>query len=44
VVGIYGTRGTGQESLQGFGAKGSQKERYHLEDHGIDGRMGSEWT
>jgi hypothetical protein len=21
----------------------SQKERDHVEDHGIDGRMGSEW-
>jgi hypothetical protein len=31
----------GEESVQGFG--GSQMERDHLKDQGIDGRMGSEW-
>jgi hypothetical protein len=31
-----------EESVQGFGGK-SPKERDHLKDLGIDGRMGSEW-
>jgi hypothetical protein len=31
----------GEESVQGFGGKAQRKE--HLEDQGIDGRMGSEW-
>jgi hypothetical protein len=30
----------GEECVQGFE---SQKERDHLEDQGVDGRMGSEW-
>jgi hypothetical protein len=30
----------GDESVQGFGGKA---QRDHLEDQGVDGRMGSEW-
>jgi hypothetical protein len=33
---------TGEECVQGFDGK-SQKERYHLESQGVDGKMGSEW-
>jgi hypothetical protein len=32
----------GGEGVQGFGWE-SEKRRDHLEDQGIDGRMGSEW-
>jgi hypothetical protein len=35
-------RKCGQKVVQGFGGR-SHKERDHLEDRGIDGRMGSEW-
>jgi hypothetical protein len=31
----------GEEIVQGFGGKA--KERDHLEDQRVDGRMGSEW-
>jgi hypothetical protein len=37
-----GPHGRGEGSVQGFWCK-SLKERDHLEDQGIDGRMGSEW-
>jgi hypothetical protein len=33
---------TGEESVQGFGGK-TPKERDHLENQSVDGRMGSEW-
>jgi hypothetical protein len=36
-----GTHERGEECIQGFDE--SQKERDHLEDQGIDGRLGSEW-
>jgi hypothetical protein len=34
--------GEERKSVQGFGGK-PEKERGHLEDQGVDGRMGSEW-
>jgi hypothetical protein len=40
--GAYGTHGRGEKIVQGFGWK-APKERDHLEDQGVDGRMGSEW-
>jgi hypothetical protein len=33
--------GRGEEYVQGFDGKARKKD--HLEDQGIDGRMGSEW-
>jgi hypothetical protein len=37
VCGACGAHGRGEDSVQGFGGKA------HLEDQGVDGRMGSEW-
>jgi hypothetical protein len=37
-----GTNLRGERSVQGFGGK-PPKERDHLEDQGVDGRIGSEW-
>jgi hypothetical protein len=42
VGGACGTNGRGEKSVQGFGGK-SLKERDHLEDQGVGGKMGSEW-
>jgi hypothetical protein len=39
VGGACGTHGRGQKSILGFGGK----EREHLEERGVDGRMGSKW-
>jgi hypothetical protein len=36
-----GLHGRGQKSLQGL--VGIPRERDHLEDQSVDGRMGSEW-
>jgi hypothetical protein len=41
VGGACGTYGRGKESVQGFGGKAIRKD--HLEDQGVDGRMGSVW-
>jgi hypothetical protein len=41
VGGTCGTHGRGEESVQGLGDKARRRE--HLEDQGVDGRMGSEW-
>jgi hypothetical protein len=38
----YGTYGRGEKSVQGFWWE-SPKERNHLEDQGIGGKMGTEW-
>jgi hypothetical protein len=38
-----GTHGRREKILQSFGGK-PPKERDHLEDQGIDERMGLEWT
>jgi hypothetical protein len=37
-----GTHGRGEKRVQGFGGKARGKE--HLEDQGVDGRMGSKRT
>jgi hypothetical protein len=42
VGGACGTHGRGEESVKGFGGE-SPKERNHLEDQGVGGKMGSEW-
>jgi hypothetical protein len=42
VGGACGTHGRGEKRVQGFGGK-SPKEKDHLEDQGVDGRMGSKW-
>jgi hypothetical protein len=41
VGGACGTHGRGEKSVEGFGRKA--KERDHLEDQGVGGKMGSEW-
>jgi hypothetical protein len=42
VCGTYGTHGRGEVCEQCFDVK-TRKNSDHLEDQGIDGRMGSEW-
>jgi hypothetical protein len=42
VGGACGTHGRGEKRVQGLGGKARQKD--HLKDQGIDGRMGSKWT
>jgi hypothetical protein len=41
VGGTCGTHGRGEECVQSF--MGKLEGKNHLEDQGIDGRMGSEW-
>jgi hypothetical protein len=36
------THERGEKTVQGFGGE-SPKERDHLEDQGVGGKMGSEW-
>jgi hypothetical protein len=43
VGGACGTHGRGEKLVQGFWWK-SSKEKDHLKDQGVDGRMGSKWT
>jgi hypothetical protein len=38
-----GTHGRGEKRVEGFGGK-TQRKKDHLEDQGVDGRMGSKWT
>jgi hypothetical protein len=40
VGGACGTHGRGEKRVQGE----SLKERDHLKDEGVDGRMGLKWT
>jgi hypothetical protein len=42
VGGACGAHGRGEKSVQGFGGE-SPKERDHLEDQGVGGKMGSKW-
>jgi hypothetical protein len=37
------TNGRGEKRVEGFGGE-SPKEKVHLEDQGVGGRMGSEWS
>jgi hypothetical protein len=39
---IFKTHGRGEECVQGFDGKARRKERDHLGEQGVDGRMGSE--
>jgi hypothetical protein len=43
VGGARGTHGREEKLVQGFGGE-SPKERDHLIDQGVDGRMASKWT
>jgi hypothetical protein len=43
VGGAYGTHCRGEKRVQGFGGK-ARRKKIHLEDQGVDGRMGSKWT
>jgi hypothetical protein len=43
VGGACGTHGRGEKRVQSIGGK-SPREREHLKDQGVDGRMGSNWT
>jgi hypothetical protein len=38
-----GTHGRGEKRVQGFGGK-ARRRKDHLEDQGVDGRMGPKWT
>jgi hypothetical protein len=38
-----GTHGRGEKRVQGCSGK-ARREKNHLEDQGVDGRMGSKWT
>jgi hypothetical protein len=42
VSGACGTHGRGEKCVQVFDGK-SPKEKDHLKDQGVDGRMGSKW-
>jgi hypothetical protein len=43
VGGACSTHGRGEKRVQDFGGK-ARRERSHLEDQGVDGRMESKWT
>jgi hypothetical protein len=42
VGGTCGTHGRGEDCVQGYDRKAIRKKD-HLENQGVDGRMGSEW-